>query len=143
MTVEWGEIDSAKSAIADDDDELMRAITEHDERFHTMIAKIAGNSTVESAFAKTHCHLHLFRLYVATQKHLVDTDDRNIFVQDLFARYYQSDKGQLAVKQHSAIAKAIIAHNGPKARVEMHTHIESSLKRFTSYLHLAHTGTEK
>jgi DNA-binding GntR family transcriptional regulator len=133
------EIASAKEAITLDDERLMAAITEHDARFHTLIATYSGNRSLTSAFANTHCHLHLFRLYVATQKHLVEPGDNTTFVQDLFARYYQSDRGQIAIRQHVAIAKAITSRNPERAKKEMHGHIESSLKRFTSDLQLVHT----
>jgi len=132
------EIMSAKEALTDDE-HLIEAITEHDARFHTLIANYSGNKSLAAAFANTHCHLHLFRLYVATQKHLAEPGDKSNFVQDLFARYYHSDRGQLAIKQHVAIAKAIASHNPEKAKAEMHSHIESSLKRFTPDLHLVHT----
>ena len=132
------EIMSAKEALTDDE-HLIEAITEHDARFHTLIANYSGNKSLAAAFANTHCHLHLFRLYVATQKHLVEPGDKSNFVQDLFARYYHSDRGQLAIKQHVAIAKAIASHNSEKAKAEMYSHIESSLKRFTPDLHLVHT----
>ena len=125
------EITSAKEALYFEDERLIEAITEHDARFHTLIAKFSGNKALVSAFTGTHCHLHLFRLYVATQKHLVEANGNSNFVQDLFARYYHSDRGQLAIKQHAAIAKAITSHNAEKAKAEMYSHIESSLKRFT------------
>ena len=133
------EIAIAKEALTFDDELLMEAITEHDARFHTLIATYSGNKSLTDAFSKTHCHLHLFRLYVANQKHLVEPGEKTNFVQDLFARYYQSNRGQLAIKQHTAIAKAITSRNPEKARAEMHSHIESSLKRFTSDLQLVHT----
>jgi len=133
------EIASAKEALHFKDDRLIEAITEHDARFHTLIAKFSGSKALATAFSNTHCHLHLFRLYVATQKHLVEDGDRTDFVQDLFARYYHSDRGQLAIKQHLAIAKAITSHNPLKAKEEMYSHIESSLKRFTPDLQQVHT----
>jgi len=70
---------------------------------------------------------------------LVEPGDKSNFVQDLFARYYHSDRGQLAIKQHVAIAKAITSRNSEKAKAEMYIHIESSLKRFTPDLQLVHT----
>ena len=133
------EISSAKEALNFKDERLIEAITEHDARFHSLIAKYSDNKTLASAFTNTHCHLHLFRLYVATQKHLIEPGDKTNFIQDLFTQYYNSDRGQLAIKQHMAIAKAISAHNPEKAKAEMHSHIESSLKRFTPDLHQAQT----
>ena len=133
------EILNAKEALKYDDEKLMEAITEHDARFHALIARYSGNKSLASAYNNTHCHLHLFRLYVATQKHLIEPGDKTNFVQDLFSRYYQSDRGQLALKQHVAIAKAITSHNPERAKAEMHSHIESSLKRFTPDLHQVNT----
>ncbi|MSY81084.1 MAG: FCD domain-containing protein, partial [Actinobacteria bacterium] len=43
---------------------------------------------------------------------------------------YQAGSGQLAIKEHDVIAKAIIDQNSKAARTAMHAHIESSLKRF-------------
>lgn len=133
------EILTAKETLKYDDERLIEAITEHDARFHALIARFSGNKSLVSAYTNTHCHLHLFRLYVATQRHLIEPGDKTNFVQDLFSRYYQSDRGQLALKQHVAIAKAITSHNPEKAKAEMHSHIESSLKRFTPDLHQANT----
>ena len=133
------EIASAKEALTFENELLMEAITEHDARFHTLIATYSGNKSLKSAFMNTNCHLHLFRLYVATQRHLIEPGEKTIFVQDLFSQYYQSNRGQLAIKQHAAIAKAITSHNPEKAKTEMYGHIESSLKRFTPYLEQAHT----
>ena len=133
------EIASAKEALNFKDDRLIEAITEHDARFHTLIATYSGNKSLKTAFTSTHCHLHLFRLYDAAQKHLIEPGDKTIFVQDLFSRYYHSDRGLLAIKQHVAIAKAITSRNPEKAKAEMHSHIESSLKRFTPDLQQVHT----
>jgi len=133
------EITNAKEALNFKDDRLIEAITEHDARFHTLVAKYSNNKALASSFTGTHCHLHLFRLYVATQKHLIEPGDKTSFIQDLFSRYYHSNRGQLAIKQHMAIAKAISAHNPEKAKAEMYAHIESSLKRFTPDLHQVQT----
>ncbi len=129
------EILTAKQALKLNDGRVIEAITEHDARFHALIAKYSNNKILASSFASTHCHLHLFRLYVAGQKHLIEPGDKTIFIQDLFSRYYQSDRGQLAIKQHMAISKAISSHNPKQAKAEMYSHIESSLKRFIPYLH--------
>ncbi len=133
------EIRNAKEALTFESESLIEAITEHDARFHTLIAIYSGNKSLKTAFMKTNCHLHLFRLYVAAQRHLIEPGEKTFFVQDLFSRYYQSNRGQLAIKQHAAIAKAITSHNPETAKNEMYRHIESSLKRFTSDLHQVHT----
>lgn len=125
-----GEMQSAKAAIKLKADDQFQALTEHDARFHTLIAHISGSSSVATAFERTHCHLHLFRLYMANKLHVIDTESRTQFVQELFEQYYQSGSGQLAIKEHDEIAKAILEQNPKTARSTMHAHIESSLKRF-------------
>ena len=125
------EMHSAQTALKFKDDDQVEALTEHDARFHELIARISGNQSVLQAYERTHCHLHLFRLFVATKHSLVDPESRSKFVQDLFEQYYQSDSGQLAIRQHHDIAKALIAKNSKQAKAAMHTHIESSLRRFS------------
>jgi DNA-binding GntR family transcriptional regulator len=126
-----GEMQSAKAALKFRVDDQFQALTEHDARFHTLIAHISGSSSVASAFEHTHCHLHLFRLFMANKLQLIENESRTQFVQDLFEQYYQSGSGQLAIKEHDAITKAIIDQNPKAARSAMHSHIESSLKRFS------------
>lgn len=126
-----GEMQSAKAALKFKVDDHFQALTEHDARFHTLIAHISGSSSVATAFERTHCHLHLFRLYMANKHHLIESESRTEFVQDLFEQYYQSGSGQLAIREHDAIAKAILDQNPKAARIAMHSHIESSLKRFS------------
>lgn len=125
------EMHSARTALKFKDYEQVEALTEHDTRFHTLIARIAGNQSVLAAFERTHCHLHLFRLFLATKNELVEPESRSKFVQDLFEQYYESDSGQLAIQQHEEIAKAIIAKNAKLAKSTMFRHIESSLRRFS------------
>lgn len=125
-----GEMQSAKAALKFKVDDQFQALTEHDARFHTLIAHISGNNSLASAFERTHCHLHLFRLYMANKLHLIESESRTQFVQELFEQYYHSGSGQLAIKEHDEIAKAILDQNPKMARSTMHAHIESSLKRF-------------
>lgn len=126
-----GEMQSAKAALKFRVDDQFQALTEHDARFHTLIAHISGSKSVATAFERTHCHLHLFRLFMANKLHLIDNESRTEFVQDLFEQYYHSNSGQLAIKEHDAIAKAILDQNSKAARGAMYSHIESSLKRFS------------
>lgn len=125
------EMRTAKEAIKFDSDSKIEALTEHDARFHNLVAKLSGNETVHQAFERTHCHLHLFRLFLANQRNLVSGEDRPAFVSELFEKYYQSGSGQLAIRQHNEIMKAIIAGEPKAARHAMYEHIESSLKRFS------------
>jgi len=125
------EMQSAKTALKFKDDFQFQALSEHDTRFHTLIAHMSGNTSLADAFERTHCHLHLFRLFMASRLNRIENKDRAEFVQDLFAQYYQSGSGQLAIKEHEAITKALIEHNSKAARAAMHAHIENSLKRFS------------
>lgn len=125
------EMQSAKTAIKFAGENQFQALSEHDSRFHTLISSISGNQTVADFYERTHCHLHLFRLYMANKLHRIDSEERTEFVNDLFEQYYQSGSGQLAIKEHDAIAKAILDQNAKAAKSAMHAHIESSLKRFS------------
>ena len=125
------EIQSAKTALKFKDDYQFQALSEHDARFHLLIAHMSGNKTMAEAFERTHCHLHLFRLYMASKLNRLEENPQSEFVEDLFAQYYQTGSGQLAIKEHEAIAKALIEKNGKAARTAMYAHIENSLKRFS------------
>jgi len=125
-----GEMQSAKAVLKFEVDYQFQALAEHDTRFHTLIAHISGSSSVATAFERTHCHLHLFRLYMANKLQLIEPESRTQFVQELFEQYYHSGSGQLAIKEHEKIAKAILDQDPKTARSAMHSHIESSLKRF-------------
>jgi len=48
---------------ASKDGDLRQEMLGHDARFHDMILRAAGNEVVRLAYAQTHCHLHVFRLY--------------------------------------------------------------------------------
>lgn len=125
------EMRTAKEALKFDSASKIEALTEHDARFHGLVATLSGNETVHQAFERTHCHLHLFRLFLANQRNLVPGEDRQAFVSELFEQYYQSGSGQLAIREHNEILKAIVAGEPKAAKNAMYDHIESSLKRFS------------
>ncbi|MFM8620482.1 MAG: GntR family transcriptional regulator [Candidatus Nanopelagicaceae bacterium] len=125
------EMQSAKTALKISGDDQIQALAEHDSRFHALIANISGNQTVAESYERIHCHLHLFRLFMANKLHRVEGERSAKYIQDLFEDYYESGSGQLALKEHDVIAKAIIEQNSKAARTAMHAHIESSLKRFS------------
>ncbi|MCU1422397.1 MAG: GntR family transcriptional regulator [Microbacteriaceae bacterium] len=97
---------------------------EHDTRFHALVARASGSRYVEDAFIHTHCHMHLLRVYRASE-----ADDTG-FVQDMFAEYYSGGKRPLALAEHGEIASAIARGDGAAARDLMLGHIESSRQRF-------------
>ncbi|MDP1851226.1 MAG: GntR family transcriptional regulator [Candidatus Planktophila sp.] len=109
-----------------------KSLTEHDARFHKLVAQLSGSKSVESAFERTHCHLHLFRLFMAHRLHLIKNSSGANFVEKLFEHYYQNGSGQLAIIEHNTISNAIIDGDSKTARASMHSHIQSSLKRFSS-----------
>ena len=129
------EISTAKKALKLKNVDEFRSLTEHDSRFHALICELSGNFSVAAAFARTHCHLHLFRLFIASRFKLIDDNSRSDFVQNLFEQYYQNGAGQLAIVEHEVIAQAIIARDPKAARLGMYAHIQSSLNRFSSTEH--------
>ena len=100
---------------------------EHDSRFHTLVARASGNRWVEESFVRTHCHLHLLRVYTAT----FDADGAGgSFVRSMFAEYYETGSTPLALTEHRDIVSAIAAGSDERAGELMLHHIESSRRRF-------------
>lgn len=79
-----------------------QSLASHDHRFHTLLATLSGSEQVRAAFERTHCHLHVFRLYFAT------------------------DIGTGAVAEHQAVATAVARGDGDAAAKLMTTHLENS-----------------
>lgn len=125
------EIITARASLQLSDFEQIQALTEHDARFHLLISRISGNETVRRAFEGTHCHLHLYRLFLAAKNNRLAPETRTKFIQDFFDHYYQSESGQLALQQHEEIALAIIERNAPLARSTMYAHIEASIRAYS------------
>ena len=100
---------------------------EHDSRFHALVAHASGNDWVEDSFVKTHCHLHLFRVYRATFS--AEGADGE-FVRNMFAEYYRSGSTPLAVVEHRQIVAAIASGDDVSAGEAMRHHVESSRQRF-------------
>lgn len=114
------------------------AMSEHDARFHELIAGISGSDFVRDAFVRTHCHLHLFRLYQVLQSYMRDNREEAELVGEIFKLYYQPAGGFLAFHEHEAIARAIIEGDAEKASVLMRQHIESSRLRFGPTIQAIH-----
>lgn len=100
---------------------------EHDSRFHALVARASGNGWVEESFVRTHCHLHLFRVYTAT---FGSESTGGSFVRSMFAEYYQNGATPLALAEHRQIVSAIAAGSDDRAGELMLGHIESSRQRF-------------
>jgi DNA-binding GntR family transcriptional regulator len=88
-----------------------KEVIAHDTRFHQLIVRLSGNTFLENAYLKTHCHLHLFRLNPTTQK-------------------IQSQ----ALREHGEIVRAISSRNPQKAREAMVEHLENSRARMLAIL---------
>jgi DNA-binding GntR family transcriptional regulator len=82
-----------------------RALTEHDRRFHDALLSLAGNDHARDAFARTHCHLHIFRLY------------------------YVQRVGSSALAEHTVLADAVRAGDSAAAKRAMRTHLVASRDR--------------
>ncbi|WP_181765649.1 GntR family transcriptional regulator [Streptomyces albidus (ex Kaewkla and Franco 2022)] len=87
---------------SDESYDAYKALTAHDTRFHVLIAQLAGSDQVRLAFERTHCHLHIFRLYY----------DRGI--------------GRQTLEEHRAITDAILDGDPRTAEAAMRTHLETS-----------------
>jgi DNA-binding GntR family transcriptional regulator len=102
-------------------------LVEHDSRLHTLVARASGNSWAEEAFVRTHCHLHLLRVYRAT---VGVQGAEGAFVRTMFAEYYQSGATPLAVAEHRGIVSAIAEGDEHAAGELMRHHIETSRQRY-------------
>ena len=85
-----------------------KALTAHDARLHELILHMAGNVAVEQAFARTHCHLHFFRLN------------------------YNQPFGEQTIAEHRVIVDALVAGNAAAARKAMTDHLEVARDRLLS-----------
>jgi len=109
---------------------------EHDSRFHALVARASGNEWVEDSFVRTHCHLHLFRVYTATfgdgagGRGEVGGPGGGSFVRSMFAEYYETGSTPLALAEHRQIVAAIDESDHDRAHRLMLHHIESSRQRF-------------
>lgn len=111
------------------------AFVEHDTRFHALVAHASGNTWVEESFVRTHCHMHLFRVYKAS---LNDGGAEGEFVRNMFAEYYESGKKPLALSEHNEILAAIVGGSADAAQALMLHHIESSRQRFIPAVEALH-----
>jgi DNA-binding GntR family transcriptional regulator len=124
------ELEKGQAAEHLDIDGAYSAMSEHDARFHALIAELSGSEFVRDAYVRTHCHLHLFRLYTVLKTWVeLPREDAEV-IGDLFELYYQPKSGFLAFKEHQAISDAVTSGDESNAARLMLQHIESSLHRF-------------
>ncbi|MEQ4209612.1 GntR family transcriptional regulator [Actinopolymorpha sp. B17G11] len=82
-----------------------RGMALHDARLHDLVQKLAGNWHMRRAFQRTHCHLHILRLY------------------------YQGGMGSAALREHGLIVDAIASGDRDAAAAAMRAHLEASRDR--------------
>lgn len=83
-----------------------RDMSEHDQRFHSLIITLSGNTFIEAAYIRSHCHLHLFRLNPTSPS-----------------------SQKLAIKEHAIIFKSMLTRDPKAARKAMTSHLENSRDR--------------
>jgi DNA-binding GntR family transcriptional regulator len=125
------EMQSARTALKFTDVEQVHALTEHDARFHTLVSSMSGNSSVTEAFERTHCHLHLFRLYIATKNFQDGKKGSKESIKEFIEHTFTPESTKTTIKEHEAIALAITQGESKAAHKAMETHIKSSMKRFS------------
>lgn len=104
------ELATCADAPAADGYAAYRAIAAHDERFHDLVLELAGNNEARRAFARTNCHVHLFRLS------------------------YGRGMGTQALEEHRAVADAIITGDEAGAATVMAAHLTLSSERLAGVL---------
>ena len=104
------ELATCPAAPVDDAYSDYKALTAHDARLHELILHLAGNVAVEQAFARTHCHLHFFRLN------------------------YNQPFGEQTIAERRVIVDALVAGNAARARKAMTDHLEVARDRLLSRL---------
>jgi DNA-binding GntR family transcriptional regulator len=99
------EIASCPEAPPSDAYEAYKALAAHDHRFHTLLAVLAGNRQLRVALERTHCHLHIFRLYSA------------------------GGGGSQTLAEHQRIAAAVTRGSASSAEQAMREHLECARDR--------------
>lgn len=89
------------------DQDVRQDMVAHDARFHELILTATGNTVVGQAYAQTHCHLHIFRLYPRDLDRAATVDE------------------------HRTIANAVANADPETAEQAMSEHIKNSFGRFS------------
>jgi DNA-binding GntR family transcriptional regulator len=103
------ELLSCPAAPAGSDYEGYKALTAHDARLHALVLSVAGNAAVERAFARTHCHLHFFRLS------------------------YNRPSGEQTIREHRELVEVLVAGRPAEAKRAMTRHLETARDRLLSH----------
>ncbi len=99
------------------DYEGYKNLTAHDRRLHTMVAAMSGSTQVQRAFERTHCHLHIFRLY------------------------FERTTGADTIAEHRRLVDAIVSGSGDDAEAAMRDHLDAAMRlRLDGVFDAAPTG---
>ncbi len=99
------EVATVAEAAPVDVTEAIRTMAAHDSRLHDEIARLSGNAALREAIARTHVHLHVFRLH------------------------YEHGIGSQALSEHREIVQEIVAGKAARADKAMRRHLELALAR--------------
>lgn len=99
------ELDEFEAKVGETVD-IRQDLVSHDARFHDLILSATGNRVVQGAYAQTHCHLHIFRLYPA----------------DI--------GGEITHNEHRAVWEAIRDCDAARAEEAMRQHLTEAFMRF-------------
>lgn len=105
------ELNYAKKITTGEKYSAYRSMSEHDQRFHSLIVNLSGNTFMDAAYKRAHCHLHLFRLNPTS-----------------------TPVQKLAIKEHSMIFRAMLSRDGRAAREAMVQHLENSRDRILPFI---------
>lgn len=80
-----------------------RRLTEHDQRFHSLVAELSGSPQARRALERTHGHLHIFRLH------------------------FERSTGHETLTEHAAVVEAIRSGDPAAAEAAMIRHLEAAM----------------
>jgi DNA-binding GntR family transcriptional regulator len=90
----------------------LKAMSNHDGRFHDLVLELAGNEFVRQSFQRSHCHLHLFRLQYGKSSTTMAASE--------------------AVQEHKVITAAIRKQDAAAAVESMRRHLAMSRDRIVA-----------
>jgi DNA-binding GntR family transcriptional regulator len=119
-------------------DQLYRILSEHDVRFHSMVAELSGNKYLEGAYNSAHCHLHLFRLYLSARSVVASQSDS---ARAAFDQHYSPAHASSTLGEHRDIVGSIRAGEGSRAAEQMADHLRGSRARAGLELEIVVAGS--